>query len=126
MPITKKPKSVEIFFGTLFSVRGLGEERKKVGVIIDVGEEEANVGEGSFFHIGSVVEDRDGNRMIEVYGTGGPETFGEIVGQMSFEEIIEAAKRGDRSRRHKFTDEEWRTAFQESACKGSRRLRLDC
>jgi len=122
MPITGKPKSVEISFGTLFSVRELGEEIGKINVIIDVGGQEKNLGEEDYFHVGCIGQDEHGNRLIKSYGTDGPESFGEIVGQMSLKEIIEAARRGDQTSGYGFTDEQ---RFRELARKGSRRLLLD-
>ncbi len=111
-----QPNSVEISFGTLFTVRSFGKETKRIDCITDIGED-------SYFYAGQVLKSKNSRNKIVHTGTGGPEVFGRVVGQMSAEEVIEAFREGARDG-WVFTDI-MEASVRESAQKGSRTLLLD-
>lgn len=108
--------SVEISFGTLFTVITHGIETDRVDCIIDVGED-------NYFFAGPVTESASGKKKMAHVGTGGPRVFGKIVGQMSLDEVIEAFKEGARNG-WVFTDE-MEVELRKGANKESRILLLN-
>ncbi len=76
-------RSALIAFGTMYEV--LSEEGR-VEVIVDIGN-------NNWFGAATVVRDETGYRMLSYPGTSGPEVFGRIVGQLTPEQVIEAARK---------------------------------
>lgn len=112
----ERPKSVEIAFGTLFTVRRFGVETPRIDCITDVGED-------TYFCAGQVQKSTGGKDKLNHVGTGGPENFGTIVGQMSLTEVIEAFREGARDG-WVFNDS-METILRESALKAPRVLILN-
>ncbi|MCX6705800.1 MAG: hypothetical protein NTV24_01690, partial [Candidatus Woesebacteria bacterium] len=77
-------REIKIGFGTLFEV---AEIEDRTDVII-------NVGEGDSFESARVGETEEGKRWLSYSGTSLRSDIKRIVGQMSPEEVIEAAKQG--------------------------------
>jgi hypothetical protein len=76
-------QTVQISFGTLFEVL---TEPDRIDVIVEVGE-------NNWFEAARVVQDETGYRLASYPGTGGPEVFGKLVGQLTADQVIEAAKK---------------------------------
>lgn len=83
----EQPNSVEISMGTLFKIRVDGKVTRKVYVINDIGN-------GDYFDAMILKRNKKGERYILGGSTFRSEDFGERAGQMSPEEVIEAAKLG--------------------------------
>lgn len=81
-----RPQSVEISFGTLFSVREFGKETKRVDVVVDVGEDD--------YFIAGQTHKRSGKFAFSIPGTAGNDNFGRKVGKLSVDEVMEAARLG--------------------------------
>lgn len=76
-------KRVQIAFGTMFEV---STEPDRIDVIVEVGED-------NWFEAARVVRDDTGYILASYPGTGGPEVFGKAVGQLTADQVIEAAKK---------------------------------
>ncbi|GEM_PF-5440410 len=109
-------ETVEISMGTLFTVRSFGKVTKRVDVITDIAE-------SNYFYSAQLQKDSDGV-YFGIGGTGGPEVFGRVVGQMSPEEVIEAAKLGARKLGYEYTQGQIDYLLT-SAQKGTRSLSLN-
>ena len=110
-----QPESVQISFGTLFTVLRFGIATERVDCITDIGVD-------TYFHAGQVSKSKRGKDMIVFTGTGGPEVFGEVVGQMPVEDVVEAFREGARDGGEGVFTDETERRLMESARKGVRSL----
>ncbi len=115
---TEKVESVEITVGTLFNPRGHDGEinSDRTDVITDSGE-------GDTFASARLRQDKEG-KFIQLGGTGGPENFGQTIGQMTVDEVIEAYDLGWKKLGIGDFPEEFKTRLREIASKGPRKLFL--
>lgn len=79
-----RPESVEISFGTMFTPLG---EDGRIDVITDIRE-------GETFSARRLFEDDQGKYLNWLSGTGDSQVFGQKVGQMNPDEVIEALNQG--------------------------------
>ena len=111
-----RPKTVQISFGTIFTVRSFGKETNREDCFIDIGED-------NYFYAGQLTKSKRGKPKLVHTATGSPEVFGRLVGLMSTEDVIEAFREGARDG-WIFTDV-MEGYVRQSAQKGSRMLLLN-
>lgn len=109
-----RPESVEISFGTMFVPKP--EYGEGIDVITDIGE-------STTFESFTLFEDAEGKYLYLSGGTGGANIFGEKIGQMTPEEVIEAFSQGYRRMGRELSAKHM-SLLQEGAKKGSRILLL--
>ena len=104
-------RSVTISFGTLFSVIGTSD-KSRVDVVIDIGE-------GDWFESARIHKTNEG-RMFKGVGTVELKAFGQVLGQLTNNEVIEAARLGW----GKHFSKEMQDDLEQLAQKGSREIVL--
>lgn len=77
-------RRIEIGFGTLFRA---AENSDRVDVII-------NVGRGNWCSAAELIETSDSEKCFFIPGTATKDDLGEIIGRMSYEEMMKAAELG--------------------------------
>lgn len=115
--VERKIQEAEISQGTLFTVREFGKETERVDVIIDIGEDD-------WFESARIRFTEDRRMMIGIGGTGGPDNFGKVVGQLTAEQILEAARLGTKVLYGYELSDNQVNLYKEAALRGSRKLVL--
>lgn len=109
-------ESVEISFGTLFRVKIAGKEIDRTDMVFDIGQ-------GDWFFSAFLFKTPEGKTAWRWAGTGGSENVSRVVGQMTPEEVIEAARAAKEAAGQTFSQEDLEE-LQGYAKKGSRSLLL--
>ncbi|MEO6509226.1 MAG: hypothetical protein ABIO02_04685 [Patescibacteria group bacterium] len=116
------PRTVEISFGTLFKVSEKSAKRAdRVDVVLNIGEE-------NIFCSAPLEKDEEGNNMFPFTRAGSAHPgimTGEIVGQLSLDEVIEACRKGTKAIFHTELPENIRNSLLEYSKLGSRTLLLE-
>lgn len=106
-------REIKIGFGTLFRVAG---EKDRTDVIVEVGE-------NNYFGSAKLRETEDGKRWFFLAGSGGKKHIGEIVGELTLNEVINALEEGARQVGLKELPEEMRDTLKQESGKKPRLLR---